>query len=221
MSSAYMGPGQFGSGPFDDFFARFMGGPGQQRQFARVDITRLLTEQARQLLTMAARRAAQSGSRDLDAMHVLWATTQDETSRDLLSRAGADPARIASELDARFGTGTPLDQPPALTPVAKRVLLDAHQISRALGSTYIGPDHLLFALAVNPDSSAGQALNSAGVNPESLQQATTRGSSERSTTSPGASQSNTPTLDEYGRDLTALARDGQVDPVIGRSEERR
>ncbi len=215
MNSDYIGPGQYGPGPFDEFFARFLGGPGQRRQFHRVDITRLLTRQARELLAAAARRAAKSGSRDLDVTHLLWAATKDETCRHLLTSAGADPDRIAGELEEHFDEAEPLNELPALTPMAKRALLDAHRISRALGSTYIGADHLLFALAVNADSAAGRVLAAFHVTPESLQHAAAGGGVER----PAAAHSTTPTLDEFGRDLTARARDGQIDPVIGRDSE--
>ena len=71
MTSGYF-PGPYGS-PFDDFFARYMGGPRQPRQ--RIDITQLLSEQARELVNAAARRAAEVGSADLDTDHLLWAMT--------------------------------------------------------------------------------------------------------------------------------------------------
>ncbi|PSL07046.1 ATP-dependent Clp protease ATP-binding subunit ClpC [Haloactinopolyspora alba] len=220
MTSGFFGPGQFGAGSFDEFFARFFGSPAQRGQMHRVDITRLLTEQARELVTAAARRATEAGEPDLDAAHLLWAATKDETSRDLLSRAGADPDAIARQLEGQFGSGPALDTPPALTPAAKRALLDAHQVSRAAGSTYIGPDHLLFALTVNPQSVAGQVLAAARITPESLQQAP-RGSGAGPATARGSGEraSNTPTVDEFGRDITALARDGQIDPVVGRDEQ--
>src|SRR5919199_5609771 len=171
MPSGYF-PGPYGS-PFDDFFARHMGGARQPRQ--RVDITQFLSEQARELVNAAARRAAESGSPDLDTDHLLWAMTEEEPTRTLISRAGADPAQLRDELDGLPRRGQPRAEPPALTPAAKRALLDAHQISRALGSTYIGPEHLLFALAVNPESPGGRILRAAGVTPESLQQAAVSG----------------------------------------------
>ncbi|MGY1782850.1 Clp protease N-terminal domain-containing protein, partial [Geodermatophilus sp. SYSU D01036] len=171
MTSGYF-PGPYGS-PFDDFFARYMGGARQPRQ--RVDITQFLSEQARGLVNAAARRAAEVGSPDLDTDHLLWAMTEDEPTRQLIGRAGADPAQLRSELDSLPRRGEPRAETPALTPAAKRVLLDAHQVSRALGSTYIGPEHLLFALAVDPDSPGGRVLHEHGVTPEALQQAATGG----------------------------------------------
>jgi ATP-dependent Clp protease ATP-binding subunit ClpC len=213
MTSGFF-PGGFGS-PFDDFFARYGGGPRQPRQ--RIDITQFLSEQARELINAAARRAAETGSPDLDTEHLLWAMTEEESTRQFLGRTGVDPAQLRSELDALPRRGEPRAEPPALTPAAKRALLDAHQISRALGSTYIGPEHLLFALAVNPDSPGGRILAQRGVTPEALQQAAAGGGGGQ----PGGGRppSNTPTLDEFGRDLTEMARNGEIDPVIGRESE--
>jgi ATP-dependent Clp protease ATP-binding subunit ClpC len=171
MTSGYF-PGPYGS-PFDDFFARYMGGARQPRQ--RVDITQFLSEQARELVNGAARRAAEVGSPDLDTDHLLWPMTEEEPTRQLISRAGADPAQLRAELDGLPRRGEPRPETPALTPAAKRALLDAHQISRALGSTYIGPEHLLFALALNPESPGGRLLRGAGVTPETLQQAAVGG----------------------------------------------
>src|SRR3954464_1778847 len=212
MTSGYF-PGPYGS-PFDDFFARYMGGARQPRQ--RVDITQFLSEQARELVNAAARRAAEVGSPDLDTDHLLRAMTEEEPTRQLISRAGADAAQLRAELDALPRRGEPRAEPPALTPAAKRALLDAHQISRALGSTYIGPEHLLFALAVNPDSPGGRILRQRGVTPEALQQAVSGGGGRGGA---GRPASSTPTPDEYGRDLTAMARNGEIDPVIGREQE--
>jgi ATP-dependent Clp protease ATP-binding subunit ClpC len=213
MTSGYF-PGSYGS-PFDDFFARYMGGARQPRQ--RIDITQFLSEQARELVNAAARRAAEAGSPDLDTDHLLWAMTEEEPTRQLISRAGADPAQLRAELDGLPRRGEPRAETPSLTPAAKRALLDAHQISRALGSTYIGPEHLLFALAVNPDSPAGRILRQRGVTPEALQQAASGAGGGQG--GGGRPASSTPTLDEYGRDLTALARNGEIDPVIGREQE--
>src|ERR1700734_2830082 len=116
----------------------------------------------------------------------------------------------------------PSNEPPQLTPGAKRALLDAHQISRVVGSTYIGPEHILFALAANPESGAGRILSGARVTPETLQRALVgQGAGAGGPSGPGGpgGRSATPALDEFGRDLTALAREGRIDPVIGRDEE--
>ena len=211
------GSGDFGASPFDDLFARFFGGSAPQRPAQRIDIGQLLTDQARELVRDAAAQAAQWGDSDLDTEHLLWAATRQDSVRRLLTAAGADPDAIARDIESSAQRGEPRDEPPSLTPAAKRALLDARQISRAFGSSYIGPEHLLFALAVNPESAAGRELRQARVTPEALQQAATGGG--RGGDAANKPPSDTPTVDEYSTDLTAMARDGSIDPVVGRENE--
>ncbi|MET9905503.1 ATP-dependent Clp protease ATP-binding subunit [Streptomyces sp. NPDC006476] len=218
MTSGFSGPE--GYDPFSEFFARFFGGPRQGPR--QIDIGRLLSQPARELVRGAAQYAAEHGSRDLDTQHLLRAALSTEPTRSLLSRAGADPDSLASEIDERSGPvqHSP-DEAPAptslsLTPAVKRALLDAHELARASGTGYIGPEHVLSALAANPDSAAGHILNSArfapaNLPPEAAEAAQPRGERPRST--------GTPTLDKYGRDLTELAQQGRIDPVIGRDDE--
>jgi ATP-dependent Clp protease ATP-binding subunit ClpC len=220
--SGMFGPEGFGPSPFDDFLARLYGaGSSQLRRGHRIDITRLMSGPARELLSAAATQAAEHGGTDLDTVQLLWAATKVEPTRQLLARAGTDPDALASSIEEREARAGGSGQPPQLTPGAKRALLDAHQISRSLGSTYIGPEHILFALAVNPESGAGRMLSDARVTPEALQ----AGLADLGAGGPGGppagpgGRSATPTLDQYGRDLTALAREGRIDPVIGREDE--
>ncbi|MEU8301630.1 ATP-dependent Clp protease ATP-binding subunit [Micromonospora sp. NPDC048909] len=213
-----MGPGEFGSDPWDEFLARYFGrGEGGRRPAHRVDITRLMTADAREMLADAARRAAQRQSSDLDTDHLLWAALQREPLRDLVRRAGADPDTLLNALGGR-GDGAPRGEVPpnlSLTPAAKRALLDAHQLSRAMGANYIGPEHILMALPLNPESPAGRMLAAGRIQPESLQAA----NAERGPMTGPRPDRGTPTLDQYGQDLTDLARNDQIDPVIGRADE--
>ena len=217
MSDDFYGSQGLGSSPFDDFLARIYGSSGGPvRPGQRIDITQLMSGPARELLAAAAGQAAQWGDADLDTNHLLWAAATLDPTRTLLDRAGVDPDALARGIAAgRDQAGSRAGQP-QLTPGAKRALLDAHRISRSLGSSYIGPEHILFALAVNPESAAGQILATARLTPEALQ-AALAGQGGRP---PGAGgRSETPTLDEFGRDLTAMAREGRIDPVIGRDSE--
>ena len=218
MTSGFSSPE--GYDPFGEFLARFFGGPRPGPR--QIDIGRLLSQPARELVRGAAQYAAEHGSRDLDTQHLLRAALASEPTRSLLSRAGADPDSLASEIDERSGPvqHTPDEAPPptslSLTPAVKRALLDAHDLARASGAGYIGPEHVLSALAANPDSAAGHILHSArfaptGLPPEAPDTAQPRTEHARAT--------GTPTLDKYGRDLTDLARQGRIDPVIGREDE--
>ena len=218
MSGGFYGPEGSGSSPFDEFLARLYGAGGQRRPAQRVDIMRLMSEPARELLGAAASHVAERGGTDVGTENLLWATATLEPTRQLLARAGADPGALARAVESQEPSGVRGDEPPQLTPGAKRALLDAHQISRSLGSTYIGPEHILFALAVNPESSAGRMLSATRVTPEALQ-AALAGGGPPGAGGPGGGRSQTPTLDEYGRDLTEMAREGRIDPVIGRDGE--
>jgi ATP-dependent Clp protease ATP-binding subunit ClpC len=218
MSGGFYGPESSGSSPFDEFLARLYGAGGQRRPSQRVDIMRLMSGPARELLGAAASHAAERGGTDLGTEHLLWAVATLEPTRQMLARAGADPAALARAVESQEPAGGERSsEAPQLTPGAKRALLDAHQISRSLGSTYIGPEHILFALAVNPESSAGRMLAASRVTPEALQ-AALAGGAPPAAGGPGG-RGETPTLDEYGRDLTEMAREGRIDPVIGRDGE--
>ncbi|MFF9405071.1 ATP-dependent Clp protease ATP-binding subunit [Streptomyces anandii] len=218
MTSGFIGPE---GDPFGEFLARFFGGPRPGPR--QIDIGRLLSRPARELVRGAAQYAAEHGSRDLDTEHLLRAALTSEPTRSLLSRAGADPDSLATQIDERSGPAQhpPGETPPptslSLTPAVKRALLDAHDMARASGAGYIGPEHVLSALAANPDSAAGHILNAArfaasGLPPEAPDTAAHPGPERQRSTS-------TPTLDKYGRDLTDLARQGRIDPVIGREQE--
>ncbi|NUS13508.1 MAG: ATP-dependent Clp protease ATP-binding subunit [Streptomyces sp.] len=214
MTSGFIGPED---DPFGDFFARFFG--GRRPAPRQVDIGRLLSRPARDLVEGAAQYAVDHGRNDLDTEHLLRAALAAEPTRDLLSRAGADPDALASQIDERSGpVHEPDESGPAslsLTPAAKRALLDAHDLARASGSGYIGPEHLLGALAANPESAAGHMLNAARLAASGLP-------SDQDAAGPAMGQrpaTGTPTLDQYGRDLTEQARQGRIDPVIGRDQE--
>ncbi|UVS79829.1 ATP-dependent Clp protease ATP-binding subunit [Actinokineospora sp. UTMC 2448] len=202
------GPGGPGRS-FDEFLAQFFGAGGGRGSYS-VDITRLMSDQARDLVSDAVNQTAGWGRTDLDTEQLLWAATRQQATRVLIERAGADPDELASRIEERSQVGEPRQGPVRLTPAAKRALLDAHQISRGLGSSYIGPEHLLLALATNPESGAGKMLSDQRVTPETL---AGRGREERSRPEQAT------TLEQFGRDLTAMAREGGLDPVIGRDEE--
>jgi len=121
---------------------------------------------ARELLGAAAAHVAERGGANLDTEQLLWAAAHLEPTRELLARAGADPGELIGQIESQEAEAQRAAEPPQLTPGAKRALLDAHQISRAVGSTYIGPEHILFALAANPESAACRLLSAAGVTPE-------------------------------------------------------
>ncbi|MFF2146139.1 ATP-dependent Clp protease ATP-binding subunit [Kitasatospora sp. NPDC058190] len=214
----------FGSNdPFSDLLSRFFGmSPlASPPAVQRVPIGRLLSESSQELLAFAAQRAAEDGSSDLDTAHLAWAATRVEPSRRMLERAGIDPDELSADLEHALPSGTsesPAGQP-ALTPSAKRALLAAHARSQAVGASYIGPEHILGALLEQERSGAGTALRNAAPSQEALKSALEGRGTGGERSGAGAHPTGTPTLDEYGQDLTEAARSGRLDPVVGRAEE--
>jgi ATP-dependent Clp protease ATP-binding subunit ClpC len=214
---------------FDDFFSDFFdegraGGqvgpsgtptPSQQRQVERVDVTQFFSDATRHLLQRAAQTAVEWGSLDLDSDHLLYAALQDDVVRHVLDQIDADPEAIAAQVKEEADKRERADVSPSLSPDAKAALLAAYEESRGLGSSYVGPEHVLLALARDTETAAGDLLDRFGISHTKLRGAVIRGVEggvPRET-------SETPKLDEFGRDLTAEAREGKLDPVIGRADE--
>jgi len=216
-----------GSSLFDDFFSDFFGGSRPsgtgggraavpQRQVERVDVTQFFSDATRELLQRAAQTAVEWGSLDLDSDHLLHAALQDDVVRHVLRQIDADPEAIAAEIEEEADKAQRTDVSPSLSPDAKAALLAAYDESRELGASYVGPEHVLLALARDDESQAGQLLQRFGVSHTRLRGAVIRGVETGGGT---REQSKTPTLDQYGRDLTSMAREGKLDPVIGRADE--
>lgn len=219
---AYSGPAASGSGSFDDFLARYLQGQRAARPSRPIDITALLSRRSHELIGAAARFATEHGHADVDALHILRILVQSEPTAEHLRRTGADPTAVVRSIEARLPGKSEAsgETSPALTSSAQRALLDAYQVARAFGSTYIDPEHLFFAFVLNQDSPAGQILGAAGITPQSLQQAAGEpGQPDTDAMAKDGKESQTPTLDQFSIDLTVRAADGRLDPVIGRSEE--
>jgi ATP-dependent Clp protease ATP-binding subunit ClpC len=227
LAEERMGRSFGGRGFFDDFFSDFFGdGPRartgaaspatpQQRQVERVDITQFFSDATRELLQRAARAAVDWGSLDLDTDHLLYAALQDDVVRHVLDQVDSDPDAIAAQVEEEAEKGQQTDVSPSLSPDAKAALIAAYEESRELGASYVGPEHVLLALARDEESPAGELLQRFGLSHTRL-----RGAVIRGVEAGGPKESSkTPKLDEYGRDLTDAAREGKLDPVIGRADE--
>ncbi|MEI3867222.1 ATP-dependent Clp protease ATP-binding subunit [Microbacterium sp. CCNWLW134] len=212
-----------GQSAFDEFLARYLAGE-RARAERSIDLSRFLSARTQEMLQRSGRYALERGQRELDALHVLRVLVQHAPARDAVARIGSDPDAIARAAEQRLpAASTAADVDGAvITPSVQRALFHAFQVARSSGSTYVDPEHLFFALVLAQDTPAGQILAQAGVTAEALTQ------SVRETVTPGgtsaeeradAAASDSPMLDRFGTDLTARARDGLLDPVIGREDE--
>ncbi|MGN7862598.1 ATP-dependent Clp protease ATP-binding subunit [Microbacterium sp. 22303] len=211
-----------GSGSFDEFLARYLAGE-QARQTRSIDLSRFLTVRTQRILQRAGRFALERGQTELDALHVLRTIVEDDAVDQAIRNIGVTPQAIVDAVDTRLpapGDASDIDAA-TITPSASRALFHAYQVARSSGATYIEPEHVFFALVLGQDAPAGQILARAGVTAEALTQSlrepVTAGAAPEAENTQSASE--TPMLDRFGLDLTARARSGELDPVIGRASE--
>jgi ATP-dependent Clp protease ATP-binding subunit ClpB len=193
-----------------------------------VDINKL-TENAQKAITAAQADAARSGHPAVEVEHLLHSlTTQtDGLIPRLIEKLGAQPARFAERLESEIARLPKVSGPGAspggtvITPRLQSLLGRAAAEATKLKDDYISVEHLLLA-AFQEDSHTGAAkvLKEFGITPDKLLAAlqTVRGGQRVTSANPEATYES---LEKYGRDLTRLARQGKLDPVIGRDPEIR
>jgi len=185
------------------------------------------TERARKVVFYAQEEAQKFGEGYVSTEHLLLGLVRESESvaSRVLEKLGVSLGRVRSEVEKQLPRGeSRTAQEMTLTPRAKRVIDLAYDEARQLNNNYIGTEHLLLGLIREGDGLAGRVLTKLGVEldrarkeVQSLQENETQGrSSGRAAHAPGT---KTPTLDEFGRDLTDLAREGRLDPVVGRISE--
>ena len=184
------------------------------------------TDRAKGFLQSAQTVAIRLNHQRIGPEHLLKALLEDEQgmAAGLIRAAGGDPMRTASEVDAALAkvpavTGSGAQGSPGLDNDAVRVLDQAEQIAGKAGDSFVTVERLLLALALSTGV-AGRALKAGGVTPEGLNAAIDQLRQGRSADTAGAEE-RYDALKKFARDLTQAARDGRLDPVIGRDEEIR
>ena len=184
-----------------------------------------LTTKSQEALAEAIRLATDAGNPQVEPLHLLAAllAQQGGVAVALLDAVGVNRGEVESRVNAALAAlpaseGSSVQQPGASRALS-RVISDAGKEATALGDAYISTEHLLIAVAAS-QSQAGEILQSAGAGREQLSAVlpNVRGSAKVTSPDPeGTFQA----LEKYGADLTAAAREGKMDPVIGRDSEIR
>lgn len=180
------------------------------------------TERARRVVFFAQEEAARLGENYVGTEHLLLGLVResDSVAARILDRLGVPLGRIRAEIERQVTRGHGnLGQDMQLTPRAKRVIDLAYEEARQLNNNYIGTEHLLLGLIREGDGLAARVLVKLGADLERTRRevyAMQEGESQQATS---RQRSRTPTLDEFGRDLTELARNEKLDPVVGRHLE--
>jgi ATP-dependent Clp protease ATP-binding subunit ClpB len=187
--------------------------------------TSKLTTKSRDAVSAALRTALTEGNPYAEPSHLLHALLQvpGNTVAPLIAAAGADPAVVAAAAQGAIAKlpsakGSSVSQP-TLSGSLARVLADAEVRAEQLGDAYVATEHLLISLAT-VDSDAKKVLTALDIKPNVLTRAFNQARGSKRVTSPEA-EGTSSALDQYGVDLTAMARDGRLDPVIGRDAEIR
>ncbi len=183
------------------------------------------TEKTQEALLRAQRLAGEYGNPQIDPEHVLLSLLEQEDGvvPQVILRIGSDPQRMRTDLEqviARKPRASGAAAQVGLSPAVARILQMAEREAQAMRDEYVSTEHVLIALS---DSSAGDIarfLTAQGVNREAVLRALTtiRGGQRVTSQSPEGTYN---VLEKYGRNLTQLARQGKLDPVIGRDEEIR
>ncbi|SOB79806.1 ATP-dependent Clp protease ATP-binding subunit ClpB [Sphingomonas guangdongensis] len=185
------------------------------------------TDRAKGFLQSAQTVAIRMNHQQIAPEHLLKALLEDEQgmAAGLIAAAGADAKRAASETDLALSkvpavSGSGAQSAPGLNNDSVRVLDQAEQVAQKAGDSFVTVERLLLALALSLNTAAGKALKTANVTPEALNTAINAMRGGRTADTAGA-EDRYDALKKFARDLTQAARDGKLDPVIGRDEEIR
>ena len=219
-----------GEDPFERFFGKDfpsfssdMGYPIPRHREA-VDISQYFSDQTKELIQQSGEKAVELRRNEVDTEHLLFALADSDVVQEIFKQFKIKPQDVKEYIDANAPKG-PEDKKEkegqielSISPRLKNVFEFAFGASRELGHGYVGPEHLLIGLT-QEEGLAGELLRKYGLTPESLRQQTVKVVGRGAEEGRVDSKSTTPLLDKYSRDLTKLAKEGKLDPVIGRYDE--
>ena len=189
------------------------------------------TEKAQNTLNNALDYARQFGHTYIGSEHLLLALAAERESvaSKMLAKHGVTTDKVKEKIEALIGTGTPSNVTPAdMTPRTKKIIEGSATEAVKGGKSYIGTEHLLLSLLAERDAVAVKIVEELGANPDDVAHnvstllGATPGAKSQSGESGRAKSQNmsaAPILSGFGRDLTQAAREGRIDPVIGREKE--
>jgi ATP-dependent Clp protease ATP-binding subunit ClpB len=185
------------------------------------------TDRAKGFLQSALTVAIRMNHQQIAPEHILKALLEDEQglAAGLIQQAGGDAKKAISETDLALSkiaavSGSGAQNQPGLNNDSVRVLDQAEEIAKKAGDSFVTVERLLVALALSLNTAAGKAIKASGATPEGLNAAINQLRGGRTADTAGA-EDRYDALKKFARDLTQVARDGKLDPVIGRDEEIR
>ena len=190
------------------------------------------TARAEKAIEIANDIALELGHNYIGTEHILYGLCKEGTgvASKVLENQNITPEEILQEIENLVGTGEPLNENESLgfTPRCKRIIENAFIEARKLGSEFIGTEHLLIGIMREGDSVAVRVMMDLNIDPRKLYNEIVKvinedgmdsNSTRNQTDKNSGSFNSTPTLNQFGSDLTKQAREGKLDPVIGRKNE--
>ncbi len=190
------------------------------------------TERGKKVVQLAHREALRLGNDVIGTEHILLGLVAEGegVAAHVLGGFGLDLESLRGRVEAIVGRGEPKERPVdlPLSPRAKRVLDLAMREARTMGVNYVGTEHILLGLVAEGEGVATQVLASSGFDLPRVRSEVmaalsggegSEGREEPGAHKAGAARTKTPTLEQLGIDLTAMAEGGELDPVIGRAQE--
>ncbi len=189
-----------------------------------IDIDQYLSEHTKDLLQNSAHTALKFNGKEVKTEHILYAISDCEVITEIYRQFNINSQDLKNYIEEFLPksikkTEVQEKHPLCISEEAKKVFHIAFNVARELGHTYIGPEHLLVAFTENEKCLAGQILRQYGLNPESIRQKVIKVVGQGAHLGNVKAKSMTPQLDKYSRDLTKLAKEWKLDPVIGRDFE--
>ncbi|HAA42599.1 MAG TPA: ATP-dependent Clp protease ATP-binding subunit ClpC [Ruminiclostridium sp.] len=185
------------------------------------------TEKAEKAMKYSQEIAAELGHSYVGTEHLLYGLIKEGSgiAARVLQNQGMTEDKVLKQIEELIGRGEKMnEQPLGLTPRTKRVLELSFREARKIGHNFIGTEHLLLGILKEGESVAVRIMMDLGIDPQKLfhemlkmlnEEAPSAGGGPKS----GKRHSNTPVLDQFGRDLTEMAREAKFDPVVGREKE--
>lgn len=189
------------------------------------------TQRAERVFILAESIAKRMGHKIIGTEHLLLGLIEEGEgiAAKALMELGLDPEKIGAKIVQITGVKQPIDGEVGLSPRVKRVIQIATEEAARQGVNYIGTEHILLGLIIEGEGIAARVLADLKVSPEKIweQVVALLGGEAEGTPMPGSGsavnkggqQGNTPTLNEFGRDLTVMAVESKLDPVVGRENE--
>lgn len=181
------------------------------------------TERARRSIVLAQEEAQRIGTNYIGTEHLLLGIMSEGESvaAKVLERLGLTLSKLRKEVEANTANSPKSKSPEVVfTPRAKKVIEIAYEEARSLSNNYIGTEHLLLGLIKESEGVASRVLNNLGIDINRIKSEITNILGiDTPTPQQVKEKTKTPTLDQYSRDLTKLAREKKLDPVIGRQTE--